>query len=128
MCIHISFGIAPRRIMRRNSIDRNSASFTVGSSAATCQTSTSRARAWRNKQLDEKFTQTALGALKDDLAKLQHETKLKDETILHLRRQVAGVQNNIQEIFEALARRPSADEVAAALERKRFRPVSVQAN
>jgi integrase len=81
-----------------------------------------------NKQLDEKFTQTELGAVKDELAKLQYETKLKDETILQLRRQMAGVQNNIQEIFEVLARKPTEGELVAALERKRLRPVSIQVN
>jgi len=69
-------------------------------------------------QLDEKFTQTELGKLKEELAKRDHEDKLKQEKIIELERKLAVVENYYEEIAEILKLRPSIGEVEAAIGRK----------
>jgi len=45
-----------------------------------------------NKDLDAKFTNTELGGLKDDLARLQQQTKIKDEGIAILQSTIESMQ------------------------------------
>jgi len=72
-----------------------------------------------HKELDMKFTNTEIGDLKDDLAKLQQETKIKDDKILRLESSLTELQNNFQMVSEILQRNPSIADVEAALLQKK---------
>ena len=54
-------------------------------------------------ELDEKFTQTELSTLKDDLSRLSRDNHLKDERILQLQRSIAELTKNFQSIQQILA-------------------------
>jgi integrase len=75
-----------------------------------------------NKDLDVKFTNTELGELKDDLARLQQQTKIKDERIATLQTTIADMQNHLAQIAEVLALKPTVQEVERTLQRKRSLP------
>lgn len=68
------------------------------------------------KQLDEKFTQTELGALKDELAKVNLAARIKDE------RMEQAMQKMRVELLETvnqiIQKNPTIKQVEAALERK----------
>jgi len=70
-----------------------------------------------NKDLDIKFTNTELGGLKDDLARPQQHTKIKDEGIAALQSTIENMQNHLAEIAEVLAVKPTAEAVQQALAR-----------
>jgi len=72
-----------------------------------------------NKDLDVKFTNTELSVLKDDLAKLQQQTRIKDERIASLQGTIEDLQRNMAAISEVLALKPTAEQVEEALKRKR---------
>jgi integrase len=72
-----------------------------------------------NHQLDEKFTQTELATLKDDLVKVTQENQIKSQRIEELQQSVEAMRRNVEMITEVLAANPSVQQVAAALERKR---------
>jgi hypothetical protein len=72
-----------------------------------------------NKDLDVKFTNTELSGLKDDLARLQQQTKIKDERIAALQSTIENMQNHLAEIAEVLAMKPSVEAVQKALARKK---------
>ena len=72
-----------------------------------------------NKDLDVKFTNTELSVLKDDLAKLQQQTRIKDERIASLQGTIEDLQRNMAAISEVLALKPTVEQVEEALKRKR---------
>lgn len=57
--------------------------------------------------------------LKDDLAKLQQQTKLKDERIASLRGTINELRRNVAVGAEVLALKASAEDVEAAITRQR---------
>lgn len=74
-----------------------------------------------NHELDVKFTKTEIGDLKDDLGKMQQETKIKDDRIAKLENSLAEVQENFRLVAEILRKNPSIADVEAALRRKKGR-------
>jgi len=75
-----------------------------------------------NKNLDQKFTNTELGLLKDQVVKLEYEAKRKDETIQELKGLVNTIQLNLDDVYAILKRKPSIGAMQAAVERKRIAP------
>ncbi len=78
-----------------------------------------------SKHLDEKFTQTELGSLKDDLLKMDQAAKIKDDRIRQLEESMRLLQQN----FDAVSRGPSLNPTVADVERalrakKQARPAS----
>jgi polyhydroxyalkanoate synthesis regulator phasin len=63
-----------------------------------------------NRELDEKFTNTELGRVK--------EAKMKDETIAKLQRRVENMQSNLQTITRTVEANHSVEELEEALQRK----------
>jgi integrase len=72
-----------------------------------------------NHQLDEKFTQTELSTLKDDLVRVTQENQIKAQRIDELQQSIEAMHRNVEMIAEVLAANPSVQQVAAALQRKR---------
>jgi hypothetical protein len=72
----------------------------------------------QNKDLDIKFTNTELGSLKDDLAKLQQQNSIKDERIVVLEDQIQNMRREMAMISEILATKPTASEVEHALRKR----------
>jgi hypothetical protein len=77
-----------------------------------------------NKELDTKFANVELGSLKDELAQLQQQTKIKDERIISLQQNINEMQKNLAMIAEVLAMKPTVKEIERAMERKRKVQVS----
>jgi site-specific recombinase XerD len=75
-----------------------------------------------NKDLDVKFTNVELGSLKDDLARLQQQNKIKDERITAPQGTIEEMQRNLALISEVLAMKPTVTEVERALARKKGIP------
>jgi hypothetical protein len=69
------------------------------------------------KQLDEKFTQTELSTLKDDLAKLEQASKIKDVRIEQLERAIQTISANFDTVANVLSLKPALEEVHTALRR-----------
>ena len=68
-----------------------------------------------SKHLDEKFTQTELGALKDDYVKMEQANRIDKERI----RQLEDSMRNLHELVaKAMQLNPSVAETEAALKRK----------
>lgn len=74
------------------------------------------------KVLDEKFKQTELGSLKDELAQLQQAAKIKDDRIRQLEESLRLLQANLDQVSRVLNLNPTVSEVAAVLGRRRLRP------
>jgi len=72
-----------------------------------------------NQQLDEKFTQTELSTLKDDLSRVTQDNQIKAQRIEELQDSVEAMRQNVEMITEVLARNPSIRDVERALIRKR---------
>ncbi|MBX7255930.1 MAG: tyrosine-type recombinase/integrase [Candidatus Hydrogenedentes bacterium] len=72
-----------------------------------------------NKELDVKFTKTEISDVKDDLVKLQQETKIKDDRIAKLENSLADLKGNLKAITEILQRHPPIKALEAALRKKR---------
>ena len=73
------------------------------------------------KALDEKFTQTELGAVKDELSELEQAAKIKDERIEQLEEAMATMRQNMDAVTKVLSLKPTAVEVEAALRRRASR-------
>ena len=71
------------------------------------------------KALDEKFTQTELGALKDDLAKMEQAAHIKDERIRQLEESTRVMNENLEQISKLLSFNPSLATVENALRKRR---------
>jgi site-specific recombinase XerD len=74
------------------------------------------------KALDEKFAQTELGELKDDLAKMEQAARIKDERIHQLEDSMQVLQRNLNAVSKVLNLNPTVQEVESALRRKQARP------
>jgi len=74
-----------------------------------------------NHQLDEKFTQTELSTLKDDLVKVTQENQIKAQRIDELQQSIAAMHRNVEMITEILAKKPTIEDVELALEWKKAR-------
>jgi integrase len=72
-----------------------------------------------SKELDAKFTNVELGSLKDELACLQQQNKIKDERLAALQGTIDEMRRNLATLTEVLARDPTVAEVERALLRKR---------
>jgi HAMP domain-containing protein len=72
-----------------------------------------------NKELDQKFTATELGALKDDLARMEQQNRIKDERIATFQKTLEDMQRNMAMITEVLALKPSIDAVEEAIQAKK---------
>lgn len=84
------------------------------------------------KQLDEKFTQTELGTVKDELSKMEQAAKIKDDRLIQLEQAVKIRDERLQELEQAmqtmranlavvtkvLSLNPTEADVEAALRRK----------
>jgi len=71
-----------------------------------------------NRELDVKFTKTEIGDLKDDLTKMQQETKIKDDRIAKLESALTELQKRLANVTEVLQQNPSIADVEASLRRK----------
>jgi hypothetical protein len=71
-----------------------------------------------SKELDEKFTQTELGTLKDALAKSEQEDKIQKDRIQKLQKAIEVMQNNFQAVAKVVKANPPLAEVEARLRSK----------
>lgn len=79
------------------------------------------------KVLDEKFTQTELGTMKEDLTKMEQAAKIKDDRIRRLEETMDRLQQNLAEVSKVITLNPTTAEIEAALRRKgRPNPTLVQ--
>ena len=74
------------------------------------------------KSLDDKFTQTELGTLKDDLAKLDQAARIKDDRIKQLEQAMQTMQENLETVAKVMQKNPTVEGVEAAIKRKRDSP------
>ncbi|MBI3852697.1 MAG: site-specific integrase [Verrucomicrobia bacterium] len=72
------------------------------------------------KALDEKFTQTELGTLKDDIAKLEQAARIKDEKIRRMEETMELLLTNLNTVSKVLNLNPTMTEVESALQRKQL--------
>jgi spore coat polysaccharide biosynthesis protein SpsF (cytidylyltransferase family) len=72
-----------------------------------------------NRELDEKFTQTELSTLKEDLARITLDNQVKAQRMAELQQSLEVMNRNMQMITEVLAANPSIQQVEAAIRRKR---------
>jgi hypothetical protein len=70
-------------------------------------------------ELDAQFTTTALGQLKDEIARVQQQAQVKEDRIKELERLMAMIQRHLPLISEIVQGRPTTQEVVRALQRKR---------
>ena len=71
-----------------------------------------------SKQLDEKFTQTELGTLKDDFTKMEQATRIKDERIRQLEEAMRHLQQNLDAVSKVLNLNPTPEQIEDVLRRK----------
>ena len=74
------------------------------------------------KQLDDKFTQTELSTLRDDLAKVEQASKMKDDRIHQLEESMQVLQQNFDAVSRLLRLKPRIEDVEAAIRQKRDAP------
>jgi hypothetical protein len=70
------------------------------------------------KNLDEKFTQTELGTLKDDFTKMEQATRIKDERIHQLEESMRHLQQNLEAVSKVLNLNPTPEQIEGVLRRK----------
>ncbi|MCX6896015.1 MAG: site-specific integrase [Verrucomicrobia bacterium] len=71
------------------------------------------------KALDEKFTQTELSSLKDELAKVDQAARIKDDRIKQMEQAMERIETQLLETVGKIVRKnPTINQVEAALERK----------
>ena len=71
------------------------------------------------KQLDERFTQTELATVQNDLAKMEQVAKIKDDRIRQLEDSVRLLQQNLDAVSKVLRLNPRVEDVESALQRKK---------
>lgn len=75
-----------------------------------------------NKELDEKFTNTELSVLKEQLIRKEQNDKIKDERIQQLERKVDEQLDTVTELIaNTLTKRLKKDEIKAALQKQSVR-------
>ena len=67
------------------------------------------------KNLDEKFTQTELGTLKDDFTKMEQATRIKDERIRQLEESMRHLQQNLDAVSKVLNLNPTPEQIEGVL-------------
>jgi integrase len=67
------------------------------------------------KTLDEKFTQTELSTLKDDLVQLEQAAKIKDQRIKQLEEAMLKMQTNFDAISKLMRLNPTIEQIEAAI-------------
>lgn len=67
------------------------------------------------EELDKKFTGTEVEVLKGSLARMEQETQLKGERILHLEQDIATLQQNLASVAAILKLEPTRQEIEARL-------------
>ena len=67
------------------------------------------------EELDKKFTGTEVEGLKGSLARMEQETQLKAERILHLEQDIATLQQNLASVASILKLEPTRQEIEARL-------------
>jgi hypothetical protein len=72
-----------------------------------------------NKDLDIKFTNTELPNVKDDLAKVQQESKIKDERMARLEQELTELQKNLSVVSAIVKTNPSAQRIETALRKRK---------
>jgi integrase len=70
------------------------------------------------KVADEKFRQTELGALKDELVKVEQAAKVKDERIAKLESALEQMQSHLAAVSQVLALEPTVRELVRTRDRK----------
>jgi len=74
----------------------------------------------QTKTLDEKFTQTELGALQKEMAKMEQAAAIKESRIHQLEESVSMLQENLEKmVSQALRLNPTLMQVETILHRKR---------
>lgn len=73
-----------------------------------------------SRNLQERFTQTELGAMKSAFAKVEQAAKIKDERIAVLETKLADTQRHLAAIAEVLALGPTVKQIEQALLRRRI--------
>ena len=71
-----------------------------------------------SKQLDEKFTQTELGTLKDDFTKMEQASRIKDERIRQLEEAMLVLQKNFDAFSKLLNLNATPEQIEGVLDRK----------
>jgi hypothetical protein len=71
------------------------------------------------KQLDERFTQTELATVQNDLAKMEQVAKIKDHRIRQLEDSVRLLEQNLDAVSKVLRLNPRVEDVESALQRKK---------
>ena len=72
------------------------------------------------KALDEKFTQTELGTLRDDLVRFEQAAKVKDERIRQLEESMHALQKHMEAVSNILSIRPTIAQVESVLRSKQL--------
>ncbi len=72
-----------------------------------------------SKALDERFAQTELNDLKNDLAKLEQSALIKDERIVQLEQKLQAVQANFKAVAKVIQMKPTVEEIQTVIKRKR---------
>ena len=70
------------------------------------------------RQLDEKFTQTELGEVRNDLAQMEQANRIKDDRIRQLEESMRLLQQNLDAVSKVLGLKPTVTDIKTALERK----------
>lgn len=70
------------------------------------------------KQLDEKFAQIEMGTVKEDVARLEQATRIKDDRIQQLEDGMRKLQQDFDDLSRVLSLNPPEDKVEMALRRK----------
>ncbi len=70
------------------------------------------------KNLDEKFTQTELGTIKDDFTKMEQATRIKDERIRQLEESMRHLQQNLDAVSQVLNLNATPEQIEGVLRRK----------
>lgn len=71
-----------------------------------------------NHELDQKFTQTELSSLKDDVVRVSQENQIKGQRIEGPQASIEAMRRSKEMITEILASNPSVRDVGKALKRR----------
>jgi integrase len=74
-----------------------------------------------SKNLDEKFTQTELGSLKDDVAQMDQALRIKDDRMKQMAQSMERMQAELKALATVMQKHPTIEEVGAAMKRKQRR-------
>jgi len=72
----------------------------------------------QTKALDEKFTQTELGAVNNKLVQMEQASRIRDDQIRQLKESLRQLHLNLSAVSAVISLNPSVTDVAAILQRK----------